>query len=218
MSIRLEGLEQAQRMLRNLSAEMGGQAVADGLNRTGLAVERRLKVSMTKDLDRPTPFTLQGISRWRAKPGRINTIIGIKPIQAKYLRFAVKGGTLRTNLTPVIRHVYLDEHGNLKGKRQGLEQVARLIKAKQVGDRYRSKRRGKGRQSGLPPDMFIGEVFGVEGLWQRDGKQLNLLVRKEGNARRTKRWDYYGIVERTVRQRLPTDMRDVIDKALRSSQ
>jgi hypothetical protein len=96
--------------------------------------------------------------------------------------------------------------------------VARLIKAKQVADRYRRKRRGKGRQSGLPPGMFIGEVGGVEGLWQRDGKQLNLLVRKEENARRAKRWDYYGIVERTVRQRLPTDMRDVIDKALRSSQ
>ena len=215
MSVRIDGLEQVLRRLRKLSADLQGQAVADGLNRTGLAVERRLKVSMVKDLDRPTPFTLQGIGRWKAKPGKLNAVIYIKPTQAKYLRYAIEGGRLRTNLTPVIRHVYLDQHGNLKGKRRGLEQVARLIKAKQTADRYGRKRRGKGRQSGLPPGMFIGEVSGVDGLWQRDGRQLNLLVRREKQAVRTKRWDFYGIGERVVRERLPKDMRDVVEKAIR---
>ena len=215
VSIKIDGLDKVRQMLARVSRDLQGQAVADGLNRTSLAVERRLKVSMTKELDRPTPFTLQGIGRWKARANRLNTVVYIKPTQARYLRYAVEGGTLRSNLTPVVRNVYLDQHGNLQGKRKGLEAIARLIKARQVAERYNAKRRGKGRQSGLPAGMFIGDVRGVHGLWQRDGRSLNLLVRSERNARRARRWDFYGIGERVARERLVTDMQAALREAIR---
>ena len=66
MKIELHGMQELRRKLREFGDRQVPEAIAKGLNRTALAVERREKVAMAKSLDRPTPFTLNAVARWKA--------------------------------------------------------------------------------------------------------------------------------------------------------
>lgn len=189
MAVRIDGLDDARRALRRLSADVKGQAVANGLNRTALAVERRLKIEMARSLDRPTPFTLNATGRFRARPNRPRAGVFVKDIQARYLRWAVQGGRLPSVLTPI--SIRLDQHGNIRGKRGGLEKIASM-----------------GRR------RFVAKINGTLGVWERHGpggRRLKLLVRADRDSRREPRWDFFAIAERVTQERLARDLREAID-------
>lgn len=213
-SVQLLGFDEAQAALRRLGQERMNIAIAAGLNRTAVQMQRKTTTAMTRQLDRPTPFTLQAVKTHKADRNRLNAVVYVQPIQAKYLKTMVHGGRLATNLTPVIRNVRLDAYGNLPNIKGGAAAVARAIKLQELSQRY-GRRRGRGRQTGLPEGMFIGRVFGVKGLWQRVARgKLNLLLRFEENAERERRWDFYGIGERTARERLQNDIREAIAREI----
>lgn len=192
MSITLLGLDEAQRALRKLGREKMNIAIAAGVNRTLVQVDRDAKMGMARSLDRPTPFTLNATGMFKANRNRLQATLFIKRIQARYLKYAIQGGTLPTVLEPI--EVRTDRHGNIRGKRGGMEKIASM---------------GRNR--------FIATINGVSGVWQRYGpkaRKLKLLVKVGENARRQPRWDFFGIGERTIRGRLQRDVREAVQREL----
>lgn len=193
-NIQLLGLDEARRALRSLGRERMNIAIAAGLNRTAIQMQRRSVMDMSRALDRPTPFTLNAPRVLRADRNRLSAKLYIQPIQARYLRYAIRGGTLPTLLEPI--EVRLDRHGNIRGKRKGMDAIAR-----------------QGRR------RFVATINGTTGVWQRHGpraRKLKLLVKASENVRRTPRWDFFASAERVARDRLQRDIRDAIARELKA--
>jgi hypothetical protein len=193
LSINVKGLPEVRGALQKLAAEEINIAIAAGLNRTALRMQRRSITSMPKALDRPTPFTLNAVGLYKADRNRRSAKLFIRPIQARYLKSTIRGGTLPTILEPV--QIKLDRHGNIRGKRKGMEAIAR---------------QGRNR--------FVAEINGITGVWQRvgpKGRKLKLLAKVERNARRHPQWDFFGNAEATARRHLRDDVAQALDEALK---
>ena len=193
MSITLLGDREAATALRRLGRERMNIAIAAGLNRTMVQIDRDLKTGMTRTLDRPTPFTLNALRTFKADRNRLSAKLYIQPIQARYLQYAVKGGRLETIIEPI--QITLDRHGNIRGKRGGLKKIASM---------------GRNR--------FVATINGATGVWQRygpKGRKLKLLVKSSQNRQRRPRFDFFGIAERTAQRRLATDIREAIAREIR---
>ena len=191
--IRVEGLRNIQAALNRLP-EATMKAATNGINRTMMAIEQHQLVEMERVLDRPSPFTLNALRRIDASPAKPRAVLYIQPIQARYLRYAIEGGTLPVMLTPVIRNIKLNQYGNITGKRGGLPVIARATK------------------------RFIAEIGGVYGVWQRTGRGargVKLLVKVERQAKRNQRWDFQGVARQVIDQRLLRDVSDAIRGAIR---
>jgi hypothetical protein len=217
MSITLLGFDEAQRALQQLGREKMNIAIAAGLNRTLVQVDRALKTAMPRALDRPTPFTLNSTRLAKADRNKLRGRLFVMDRQAKYLSTTVRGGRINT-LTPI--GATTNQYGNLPGKkaeRQTLVKIARKLK------------RGRLGPNGLPKDLFIGTVQGVYGLWQRypgtryrrsgggwTSRKPKLLVRVDENVNRRARFDFFGIAERTVQRRLADDIREAIAREIRN--
>jgi hypothetical protein len=169
-------------------------AIAAGINRTAVQMDRKLKMEMARTLDRPTPFTLNATKVWKAERNKLRATVYIQRIQASYLRYTIQGGRLPTVLEPI--NIRLDRHGNIRGKRKGMEAIAR-----------------QGRK------RFVATINGTTGVWQRHGpkgRKLKLLVHVGENRQRSKRWDFFGIGERVARERLQRDVREAVRRELRA--
>ena len=127
MDIKLNGMPQLQQKFLNLSQTTLNQAIADGINRTMAAVEQAELNAMENQLDKPTNFTMNATTVFKAKPrksGTMNTKLIVQKLQQAYLQWTVYGGTLdKTNLTPNIGDQGLNQYGNIPGKRQGLKGI-----------------------------------------------------------------------------------------------
>jgi len=178
-------------------------------------VERDLKTGMSRALDRPTPFTLNSTRIAKADRNKLTARLFVMDRQAAYLRYTVHGGRIDT-LTP--GGARTNQYGNLPGKKPNPKALAAI-----------ARRLGRGRRGpgGLPSDMFIGEINGTYGLWQRSPRSKTrrgrwgarpprLLVKVDKNTLRTPRWDFYGIAERTAQRRLANDIRDAIAREIRA--
>jgi hypothetical protein len=192
VSVKLLGLDEAQAALKKLGRERMNIAIAAGVNRTAVQMERKLKVEMVNKLDRPTPFTLNAVRVWKAERNKLRATVYVQRIQASYLRYAIQGGRLPTILEPI--QVRTDRHGNIRGKRGGMQKIA-----------------GMGR------NRFVATINGTTGVWQRHGpkgRKLKLLVKSSENKERRPRWDFFGIGERVARERLQSDVREAIQREI----
>lgn len=217
MSIQLLGFDEAQRALQQLGREKLNIAIAAGLNRTLVQVDRDIKTEMPRALDRPTPFTLNSTRLAKADRNKLTGRLFVMDRQAKYLSTTVRGGRIDT-LTPV--GATTDQYGNLAGKKATRKTLIKI-----------ARRLGRGRlgANGLPKDMFIGTIHGEYGLWKRfpetrykrsDGgwtaRKPDLLVRVDKGVDRRPRFDFFGIAERTAQRRLAADIREAIARELRN--
>jgi len=215
MDIKLNGMPQLQQKFLNLSQKTLNQAIADGINRTMAAVEQTELNAMESQLDKPTSFTFNALSLYKAVPrkgGTMNTKLFVKDIQKQYLKYTVYGGTLDyTNLTPNIGDQGLDQYGNIPGKREGLKGI---INTKSGG--------------GDPKQKFVGEITfrgldqsKVFGAWQRywynGHRGVRLLVRVEEDATRQKRFDFFGVGFNVIAARTKNDIAAAVAKALAES-
>lgn len=190
--IEIEGIEDL-RLTMALWPEKFKRGLAKGLNRTAEAIEQVALVEMERAIDRPTPFSLNAIQIYRAQETRSNpsALLQIRPLQARYLKYAVAGGTLPTIVEPI--SISLNQHGNILGKAKGLQGIA---------DRGRRR--------------FVATINGKLGVWERNGRNLKLLVQVSKNRRREKRWDFLAIGRGVADQRLTRDVREAIIDELRS--
>lgn len=224
-NITLLGDKEAKAALRKLGQERMNIAIAAGVNRTMTQIDRAEKIGMSKALDRPTPFTLNSTRIAKADRNRLSAKLFVMDKQSKYLRYTVEGGRIDT-LTPAAAQT--DRYGNLPGKkpsRKALVAIARALKSRELSARY-GRRRGKA-SSNLPRGMFIGEINGTYGLWQRferyksgrgrwTARPPRLLVKVDRRTMRTPRWDFYGIARKTAERRLADDIREAIARELKA--
>lgn len=183
-----------ERFAKRVSADLPA-AIATGINRTADAVEQHELIAMERDLDRPTPFTLNAIGKYRATRQNPAALLFIRPIQWEYLKLQVKGGARRSLLKPV--KIRLDRYGNIPGKRDGIAGIV-----------------GRGVK------RFAAEINGTYGVWERygrGGQRLRLLVALARNQQYRKRWDFFGIAARVANERLERDVKIAIDNLLRDS-
>ena len=178
----------AKKMLRGFQKQIPF-AAAKALTDTVKAVQKAEQKQMPRKLDRPTPFTLKGISIKRATKRDLSARVFIRPIQAEYLRYQIEGGRRRARgrgLGVPTKHARLNQYGNIPGRRKGL----------------------------VKKNQFIGEIRGILGVWERGhyskrgkfsarGKSMatsvRLVIAFERSVEYKKRFPFYKIGEGVIK-------------------
>lgn len=186
------------------------------LNRTVMDVKQNTTRRLSKDIDRPTPFTQRGIFTRPSTKTRLVAEVGFKDIQAGYLQYLSEGGTRRPNGRAIVVPVgmRLNKYGNMT--------------------------RTAVRRALADPRVFSGKVKGVSGIWKRPRKgtqrkssakarprggrygtlgnikTLTLLATYHSTARYKKRMDFQGGAVKTAEARLPHHLRTALAKAMQT--
>jgi hypothetical protein len=193
LKIEVIGQKELSDALRKLGSDLPG-VLASGVNRTMRAIEQAELNSMERTIDRPSPFSLNALQTQAANARHLDASISIRPIQAKYLQYAIEGGTVERTIVPF--KIKRDPQGNIPGKKQGWKGMAR----------------GK---SVFVSKIEKGRAKGKVGLWRKQGQSAFLLALADRQARRAKRWPYYETAEAVAAKRLQSDVLGAIDGAMR---
>jgi hypothetical protein len=137
---------QWERGFDQLARKVLPQAMAQTLNAVGAEAIKAERQAEFQQLDRPTPFTTnQGLRLKLARKTDLEAVVYIPPIQSHYLAPEIEGGlqVLSGNSQAILRPINqaTNQYGNIPRNL-----LARL----------------RGR-----PDVFVGRVKGVDGVWQR---------------------------------------------------
>lgn len=158
------------------------------------AVAKAAQAKVTRDLptifDRPTPFTLRAVGVTSATKASQTAVVFIKPVQAAYLGIEETGGTRLPSRTALVLpgSIRLNAYGNIpKG----------------------ALARAKARRN-----VFVGQVHGVGGFWQRGKGGLKLLVAFKARATYKPRFGFAANVTAVVRSEIAGAMRDALARAL----
>jgi len=192
VSVKAFGIEDVRAYLANVQKQVPF-ATARALTKTAQDTRDALKVQIKKDLDRPTPFTVRGISSASATKASLQARVYVRDIQAGYLWYAVEGGVAGSRVRP--GNIRLNKYGNIPRKSLG-KLLAR-------------------------PDVFYGTIRGITGIWQRGrvrgdrfttevksyrgargqagykyrsgnlSRNVRLIAAKENNVRYQKRFNFY---------------------------
>jgi hypothetical protein len=173
------------------------KALADGLNRTMRGIKEAEIEGMKSSIDRPTRFTLDSLRTFKAHPRHLDAGMFIPDIAANYLKNTIDGGTLEKTIVPFA--IRLNQSGNIPGKIGGWAGMAK----------------GRGKNV-FTSKIKKGRAKGKTGLFRKQGESVALLALRDTNAKREKRFDYYGIAEKEAAKRLQSDVVAAIDDALRS--
>lgn len=166
-------------------------ALARALNNTAKAGQADLTRELPRAFDKPTPFTERGIAVRTASKGDLEAEVFVRPIQARYLAIQETGGRRepkgRALVTPV--GVRLNQYGNIPNK---------------------ALRRAKARRA-----VFVGQVRGVGGFWERTKQGgLKLLARFDG-AKAVKRNAWFDpTITATVQREFPRQMAEAMRQAM----
>lgn len=151
------------------------------------------KDALPASFDRPTPFTMNAIGFTPANKGELRFEVFVKDAQAKYLGINVVGGTrspagAKTLATPFINK---NSYGNVgRGALRALmHDRAKVFSGKPRG--------GKGRPAGI---------------YRRtnENKTIRLLALYSPTLSYSKRFDFDGIFEKTVRAVLPIKVAEAV--------
>jgi hypothetical protein len=180
--------------LSDLAKKQVPFAVARSLTDVARLAKGDVVAQEAAKFDRPTPFTLRGPAFAPATKANLRSKVFIKDIQAGYLALQETGGVRLPSKTALVvpAGARLNQYGNLpKGALQRL----------------------KGQRN-----VFIGNVDGIGGVWQRlPGDQLKLLIRFTPEAQYKPKFGYHAVVEARVRRDLPALLRNNLTKALRTA-
>jgi hypothetical protein len=186
----------ALRKLSELQRSGIPKAVSAALTDTTREIEREVVSTMRAKLDRPRPFTERGLYVRPASPTRLESVVGFKPLQAKYLRALIEGGARGTK--PAEQKlagryfvpgpgVALDRHGNVPRAA-----LAKILQAARSGGKYRGG------------SLIVGVPRGTNlqaGVWLKTARKLRaLLLFVDAPPTYEKRIPFYEIAERTARR------------------
>jgi len=186
-----------QKALKQIEKQMPF-AISSALNNTAFAVRDEEVKALTKHLDRPTPFTSRAYNVDKATKQRLVAAVQARPMQAKYLQYAVDGGTKTASpkgKRPIVPAMdrYLNQYGN----------IPRGILPALAKDRKRFF-------SGRPK----GKGASAEGLWQRDGNRLRLVVAYERSVQYKTRLPFYEVARATADRRFAIEFRKAFARAM----
>lgn len=164
ISVRAD-VKQLQRQLDVLAKQQIPFATMLAVNATAARVVKEETDALDKVFDRPTPFTKRAFTMIRARKSNLTAMVYAREIQARYLEPSEVGGPQYLGSGKKIRtpvDIKLDSYGNIP--------------------------RGAIQRALAKPNVFVGHVNGVGGLWERlpvrgrgrkgaaPGQQLRLLV------------------------------------------
>lgn len=170
-------------------------AGALALTRTAELGRNDVKAGMPQTFDRPTPFSVNGITIISARKTRLEAKIIVKDIQAEYLRLQELSGIRqpkkRALITPAA--IKLNQYGNIT--RRGLASAKRK------------------------KSTFVGTVKGIGGFWERDEEAgtVKLLARFDGPKRVTPHPFFFPRVEAVMRRDFDRLLGEAIEWAMRSA-
>ena len=172
----------AERMLSDIARTQLPFATALALNDTAADVKAREERSLGEDLDGPTPFTKRGLFVRRASKRTLTASVGVKDLQAGYLKYQVKGGTRtpKGRAIPVPVSLRLNKYGNMPRGALG---------------RLGAK---KGTFATSPGKLATRHL--APGIYQRGRKgAVKMLVAFEPRAQYKPKWSFVSHAERTAR-------------------
>jgi len=194
-------IREAQRMLKRVGERNVPLALAQSLTKTVVHLRKVQRRTLPKHIDRPTPWTRDGILFQRAevrdyKRGTMFASVFVKPDRESYLKYQVYGGRRLPKRRAVVvpgSQTKLNKFGNLAGMKT-----------------FISKELGK-------PNTFTGTINGQAGLWRRmKSGRTKLLVLFADSANYTGgRWPFFRISERIVARELPKQLNRAVKRALR---
>lgn len=196
----VRGLEQVQRQVSNAQKQVAfaaSRAINDAANK----VRAEMPSVLERELDRPKPFTTKSSTFIRySSRDKLEAFVGIKPLQAAYLRPLIEGGVrkdkpieqrfLGRQFVPT-ENLPVDQYGNVSKATQ----LALVRAATQRGKLWRGRRifvleQQRGR---LPPGVYAVPA-------KRTRRQVTdlqaLLWFTDRDARYGKRLDWVGEAKR----------------------
>ena len=217
--------EDVRRLLLKLAPHEWRFAAARALTETAYAVRDAEQRGMVLAFDRPKPYTVNSLFVQRADKSTLEAVIDFKSGGSrpawKWLEPEILGGrrgqlgfekrmgrflTSGKALVPA-SGVALDQFGNVPRGLYG--RIVRALDAQQSGFALR-----KGRGRGRAPMFFYGDPGSRgRGIWQKlnnGGVRPMFLEAKQPSY--PKRFDWYGIAERTADRTLTTSFRTVIER------
>lgn len=132
-----------ERALTDFEKQQLPFAASQALNDTARDIKRAWEGEIERRIDRPTPFTKRSVFIQRSTKRNLTAVVGIKDIQAEYLRWQVRGGV------------------------QSARRKAIPIPVQQRRNKYGNAPRRALQRALAKPNTFSGKVKGTAGVWQR---------------------------------------------------
>jgi len=193
-------------------------SIAVALTKTAQAIQGQIPAMLEKDLDRPTAFTKSGTFVARASKTKLRAEVGFRPIQSRYLRWQVEGGS-RSPTRKALRlpsEQPLNAYGNLPAG------TIRTLVSRAVKGRKLTKRQGLKLRVSSKVEIFYGDPGDGRppGLYKRvplpgggANRLVPLVVFPAQPARYRKRFDFYGRAEKIAKLSIVAEF----DRAMRQA-
>lgn len=168
--------KQLDRALSDVMQRQLPFAMMLSLNDTAEEVKAAEERELDKTFDRPTPFTKRGVYVKRASKSTLTATVGMKPVQAGYLRLQASGGIRLPKRRALVIGAGLrrNKYGNLpKGA---------VKRAEAKGNTFVARKRGAGAH--LAPGLY------QRGKGARGRGKIKLLVAFEPRAQYKKRLEF----------------------------
>lgn len=159
----MAGLKELSAQLRSLQKQVPF-ATAQALTSVARQIQEAERVAMKRKLENPTPFTVNAVGSTAARRDNLQAKVFVRDIAASYLEPFEFGGQHKLNSQALLnpKNIKLNKYGNLT--------------------------RSKMAQLKAKPDVFVGEIDGVNGVWLRKkGKARKGAKRRKRSANGTRR-------------------------------
>ena len=179
ITVRLDGFGASLSRLAGFQRQIPF-AASKALNAVGKKVSEAMPAEIERALDRPTPFTKRAVRVLDyAKKTKMSVTVGVAPIQEKYLKYAIDGGTRNPGPAglKLPSAINLNEFGNVP---KGL--IKQLIA---VANKERKLSKVKARRVAVSNkvDLFYGDPVDQKGktyprgIYKRaNGRLIPLIV------------------------------------------
>jgi hypothetical protein len=210
-------IEQVTKNLSRIQRKQIPFATSMAINDTAFGLQKEIKRQMPIKLDRPTPWTISGVLVRKSKKTDLEAYVYMAGARGlpkssldrnQYIKYQVSGGT---------RHP----------KKRKIPVPYKNIKA----NKYGSMPKGKVKSLIAKRDVFVGNVKGIDGIWQRGhydqsgafyttkgrASSVRLLVAFENNADYKPKLPYQRISEGYTAHKFEPNFRRALAKALASA-
>lgn len=204
-------------------------ATAKALTRTGQKIKEAEIAEMKSVLENPTPFTLKALQLRPATKQNLTAIVWFKDFAGKgnpagqYLLPQIQGGQRKLKrserwlgnryLVPG-KSVKLDKYGNMpKG-----QLTKALANTRALPDAAQHTR--KGGRGYANSKYFYATIRGVSAVWERygpGGKNIRPYLVAVRNPNYQKRFDFFGVANRTFNANFKREFYDAFTNALRTA-
>ncbi|HGJ5854967.1 hypothetical protein [Arsenophonus nasoniae] len=157
----MANLDDLARQLRSLRRQIPF-ATAQAMTRVMRKIEQAQKVALQRQLENPTPFTLKSVGSKGARKDDLRAKVFVRDIAASYLEPFEVGGVHKLNSAALLnpKNVKLNKYGNLP--------------------------RNKLSQLKSKDNVFMGDINGIHGVWQRKkakkGKKNKKRLKRSSNG------------------------------------